>query len=75
MLCPSRTAGSPTPGGQARIGEIQSLSVLPDYRSSGLGSLLLVQLETHLRTRGAKDLILGVLPGNADAMTRQPAAG
>jgi ribosomal protein S18 acetylase RimI-like enzyme len=52
----------------ARIGEIESLSVLPDYRSSGLGSLLLDQLETHLRTRGAKDLILGVVPGNADAI-------
>jgi ribosomal protein S18 acetylase RimI-like enzyme len=68
MFCPSRTAGSPTPGRQARIGEIESLSALPDYRSSGLGSLLLDQLETHLRTRGAKDLILGVVPGNADAI-------
>jgi ribosomal protein S18 acetylase RimI-like enzyme len=50
------------------IGEIESLSVLPDYRGSGLGSLLLDRLETHLRGRGARDLILGVLPGNDDAI-------
>ena len=51
-----------------RIGEIESLSVLPDYRGSGLGSMLLDELERHLRDRGARDLILGVLPGNADAI-------
>ena len=52
----------------ASIGEIESLSVLPEYRGSGLGSLLLDRLETHLRARGAQDLILGVLPGNAAAI-------
>jgi ribosomal protein S18 acetylase RimI-like enzyme len=51
-----------------RIGEIESLSVLPEYRGSGLGSVLLDRLETHLRGRGARDLILGVLPGNDDAI-------
>ena len=51
-----------------RIGEIESLSVLPEYRGSGLGSVLLDRLETHLRARGARDLILGVLPGNDDAI-------
>jgi ribosomal protein S18 acetylase RimI-like enzyme len=51
----------------ARIGEIESLSVLKAYRGSGLGSRLLDQLEAHVRERGAKDLILGVLPGNDDA--------
>jgi ribosomal protein S18 acetylase RimI-like enzyme len=34
------------------IGEIESLSVLPEYRGSGLGSVLLDRLETHLRVRG-----------------------
>jgi ribosomal protein S18 acetylase RimI-like enzyme len=52
----------------ARIGEIESLSVLPEYRGSGVGSLLLDRLEIHLRAHGAQDLILGVLPGNADAI-------
>ena len=51
-----------------RIGELESLSVLPEYRGSGLGSVLLDQLEAHLRARGARDLILGVLPGNDDAI-------
>ena len=51
-----------------RIGEVESLSVLPEYRGSGLGSVLLDRLEAHLRDRGARDLILGVLPGNHDAI-------
>src|SRR3954447_8540803 len=51
-----------------RIGEIESLSVLPEYRGSGLGSDLLDRLETHLRERGVDDLMLGALAGNADAI-------
>ncbi|HEX3287992.1 MAG TPA: GNAT family N-acetyltransferase [Mycobacterium sp.] len=51
-----------------RIGEIESLSVLPQYRSSGLGSQLLERLEDHLHERGVDDLILGALAGNADAI-------
>jgi ribosomal protein S18 acetylase RimI-like enzyme len=52
----------------SRIGEIESLSVLPKYRGSGLGSHLLEQLEKHLSDRGVDDLILGALPGNRDAI-------
>ena len=52
----------------ARIGEIESLSVLPDYRDGGLGSHLLEGLEEHLRDQGVDDLILGVLAGNSDAI-------
>ena len=51
-----------------RVGEIESLSVLPEYRGSGLGSQLLERLEDHLRERGVDDLILGALAGNADAI-------
>jgi ribosomal protein S18 acetylase RimI-like enzyme len=51
-----------------RIGEIESLSVLPAYRGSGLGSELLDRLETHLRERGVDDFMLGALAGNADAI-------
>jgi ribosomal protein S18 acetylase RimI-like enzyme len=51
-----------------RIGETESLSVLPEYRGSGLGSLLLDRLEAHLRARSWRDLILGVLPGTDDAI-------
>jgi ribosomal protein S18 acetylase RimI-like enzyme len=52
----------------SRIGEIESLSVLPEYRGSGLGSELLRRLESHLHERGVEDLILGALPGNRDAI-------
>jgi ribosomal protein S18 acetylase RimI-like enzyme len=51
-----------------RIGEIESLSVLPHYRGAGLGSVLLDRLEQHLYATGVKDLILGALPGNIDAI-------
>jgi ribosomal protein S18 acetylase RimI-like enzyme len=52
----------------SRIGEIESLSVLPQYRGSGLGSEFLDRLEEHLYGHGAHDLILGALPGNTDAI-------
>jgi GNAT superfamily N-acetyltransferase len=52
----------------SRIGEIESLSVLPEYRGSGLGSVFLERLEQHLSDVGCKDLILGALPGNTDAI-------
>jgi ribosomal protein S18 acetylase RimI-like enzyme len=51
-----------------RIGEIESVSVLPAHRGSGLGSRLLEELEGQLAASGVNDLILGVLPGNADAI-------
>jgi ribosomal protein S18 acetylase RimI-like enzyme len=51
-----------------RIGEIESVSVLPEHRGRGLGSHLLDALEQRLAAAGVDDLILGVLPGNADAI-------
>jgi ribosomal protein S18 acetylase RimI-like enzyme len=51
-----------------RIGEIESLGVLPKYRGSGLGSELLGRLEEHLHQLGVEDLILGALAGNHDAI-------
>jgi ribosomal protein S18 acetylase RimI-like enzyme len=52
----------------SRIGEIESLSVLPQYRGGGLGSELLRRLEEHLAAQGVHDLILGALAGNRDAI-------
>jgi ribosomal protein S18 acetylase RimI-like enzyme len=52
----------------SRIGEIESLSVLPPLRGSGLGSELLTRLEDHLLGLGVDDVILGALPGNSDAI-------
>jgi ribosomal protein S18 acetylase RimI-like enzyme len=51
-----------------KIGEIESVSVLPDYRSQGIGTRLLDRLEQELADAGATDLILGTLPGNAAAI-------
>ena len=50
------------------IGEVESLSVLPEYRGHGLGSRLLVDLQERLHDQGARDLILGALAGNTDAI-------
>ena len=50
-----------------RIGEIESLSVLPGHRGQGLGSRLLEGLEAALEEQGVDDLVLGLLPGNTDA--------
>jgi ribosomal protein S18 acetylase RimI-like enzyme len=52
-----------------RVGEIESLSVLPDLRGAGIGSALLDGLERALANDGVTDLVLGVLPGN-DAARR-----
>jgi len=51
-----------------RIGEIESLAVLPAYRGRGLGTELLDRLEHELRLQGITDLMLGVLPGNTGAV-------
>lgn len=50
------------------IGEVESLSVLPEHRGRGLGSELLEQLHAGLRRLGAQDFILGALAGNEDAI-------
>jgi ribosomal protein S18 acetylase RimI-like enzyme len=50
------------------VGEIESLSVLPEYRGRGLGSRLLDELHRRLRGQGVTDFILGALPGNVDAI-------
>jgi len=51
-----------------RIGEIESLAVLPEHRGRGLGTELLDRLERELRARGVHDIVIGVLPGNDGAV-------
>jgi ribosomal protein S18 acetylase RimI-like enzyme len=51
----------------ARIGEIESLAVLPSHRGRGIGTALLEALHTELTAIGVDDLILGVLAGNVAA--------
>ena len=51
-----------------RIGEIESLAVLPGYRGQGIGTRLLDGLEAELAATGVTDLVIGVLPGNTAAI-------
>jgi ribosomal protein S18 acetylase RimI-like enzyme len=50
-----------------RVGEIESLAVVPGRRGEGIGTALLDLLEAELRAIGVEDLILGVLAGNIAA--------
>jgi ribosomal protein S18 acetylase RimI-like enzyme len=50
------------------IGQVESLSVLPEFRGHGIGTALLDTLESALTQAGAKDLVIGVPPGNAGAI-------
>jgi len=50
------------------VGEIESLAVLPEHRGRGVGSRLLHELQDRLRRQGVADFVLGVLPGNSDAV-------
>ena len=52
----------------ARIAEIESLAVTAERRGEGIGSALMDAVERELAARGLDDVILGVLPGNADAI-------
>ena len=53
-----------------RIGEIESLAVLPQQRGQGLGSRAPRSPSSReLRAEGVTDLVLGLLPGN-DAAAR-----
>jgi ribosomal protein S18 acetylase RimI-like enzyme len=51
-----------------RIGELESIGVLPEHRGEGIGSALLDEVDREFEALGVKDVILGVLPGNTDAM-------
>jgi ribosomal protein S18 acetylase RimI-like enzyme len=50
-----------------RVGELESISVLPEYRGAGIGSALLDAVDTEFARLGVDDQVIGVLPGNADA--------
>jgi ribosomal protein S18 acetylase RimI-like enzyme len=51
-----------------RIGELEAIGVLPEHRGNGIGSALLDAVDREFEALGVKDVILGVLPGNTDAM-------
>jgi ribosomal protein S18 acetylase RimI-like enzyme len=51
-----------------RIAEVESLSVLPEYRGQGVGTALMDALERELDALGISDFIVGALAGNEDAL-------
>jgi ribosomal protein S18 acetylase RimI-like enzyme len=51
-----------------RIGEIESLGVLPAYRGHGIGTRLLDELDRELAAAGVRDVVIGVVPGNTAAI-------
>ena len=51
-----------------RWAELQSLSVLPEYRGGGLGTGLLGRVHAEIRPLGVRTMLIGVADGNDDAM-------
>ena len=51
-----------------RVGELESISVLPEHRGAGIGSALLGAVDAEFARLGVIDQVLGVLPGNVDAI-------
>jgi ribosomal protein S18 acetylase RimI-like enzyme len=51
-----------------RIGELESLAVLPGRRGAGIGSALLDAVDREFERIGVRDVIVGVLPGNMGAI-------
>ena len=51
-----------------RVGELESISVLPQHRGAGIGSALLDAVDAEFARLGVVDQVIGVLPGNVDAI-------
>ncbi len=51
-----------------RVAELDTISILPEERGSGLGTRLLEAVYDELRRRGIAELELAVMTGNDDAL-------
>ena len=51
-----------------RVGELESISVLPEHRGAGIGSALLDVVDAEFARLGVDDQVIGVVPGNVDAV-------
>ncbi|NYJ02942.1 GNAT superfamily N-acetyltransferase [Nocardioides thalensis] len=51
-----------------RIGDVESLAVAPHRRGAGIGSALLTAARERMLELGVRDLWIGVVHGNADAL-------
>ena len=50
-----------------RIAELESISVLPEHRGRGIGSMLMDECHRQIEALGVRDVIVGLLPGNEGA--------
>jgi ribosomal protein S18 acetylase RimI-like enzyme len=50
-----------------RIAELESISVLPEHRGRGIGSMLMDACHREIEALGVTDVIIGLLPGNEGA--------
>ena len=51
-----------------RIAHLETLSVVPEHRGEGVGTALLQAVREHLVGGDVRELTLGVIAGNADAL-------
>jgi ribosomal protein S18 acetylase RimI-like enzyme len=51
-----------------RVAELESLSVLESHRGRGIGSALLDAIDKELEAQGIRDVFVGALAGNEDAL-------
>ncbi len=51
-----------------RVGSLETLSILPDYRDRGIGSMFMDRIYEDLRTAGIKELSLAVMASNDPAI-------
>jgi ribosomal protein S18 acetylase RimI-like enzyme len=51
-----------------RIGELESISVLPEHRGQGIGSRLMDEVHAEFDRLGIEDVVIGLLPGNERAL-------
>ncbi|MFG1927139.1 GNAT family N-acetyltransferase [Cryptosporangium sp. NPDC048952] len=54
-------------GAERIIAHLQSLSIAPGWRGSGLGTVLADRVDAELEARGVRDLMLDVVEGNVGA--------
>jgi ribosomal protein S18 acetylase RimI-like enzyme len=51
-----------------RVAEIESLSVAPAERGAGIGSALLERIDAELESEGVRDVLVGAVVSNVDAI-------
>jgi ribosomal protein S18 acetylase RimI-like enzyme len=60
--------GSETWRTSERVAEIETLSVLPEFRGSGLGTALMEAVYSELEKEGVQEISLAVVATNTDAL-------